>query len=224
MSFFARPEPGKKISPLALRKALTGPGSLQHCTLRRDGQFMVTFGETTVNPFPEKLRVDDICIQLVSAPTATVRGTIFSPELVGCSPSALKEENTEPVTTVTRFSKENSGRFLTPFLGKELAESVKLSCGLILSVKPHVTVPRTATMRTAVLPPLAVPSAVYQSTSETAPRPRSALHVGNHIWSRPLNATRIGQLEELILQQAAKTDSLVAAMQWQSEIMEKIFA
>lgn len=145
MSFLARPEPGKKISPLALRKALTGLGTLQHCALRRDGQFMVTFGETTVNPFPEELRIEDISVQLISAPTVTVRGTIFSPELAGCSPSALKEEIAEPVVSVkelpTRFAKVNSGRFLITFLGRELPESLKLSCGLILQVKAHVPVP-----------------------------------------------------------------------------------
>lgn len=100
MSFLARPEPGRRISPLALRKVLSGLGSLQHCALRRDGQFLITFGESTVNPFPEKLRVKDISVQLVSAPSVTVRGTIFSPELAGCSPSALKEEICEHVATV----------------------------------------------------------------------------------------------------------------------------
>lgn len=37
----------------------------------------------------------------------------------------------------------NSGRFLITFLGRELPlpETVKLSCGLILSVKAHVPVP-----------------------------------------------------------------------------------
>lgn len=145
MSFVARPDPGKKVSPFELRKALAGFGSVQHCTLRKDGQFLITLEKITVSPAPSEISVAGIKVRLSPAPASTVRGTIFSSELAGCSAAELKEELLEPVADVkclpTRYAKEDSGRFLLTFVGRDLPESVKLNCGLILPVKTHVPTP-----------------------------------------------------------------------------------
>lgn len=92
MSFFARPDPGKKMTPIEMRKALAGIGSVQHCSLRKDGQFLITFEKLTFSPVPNEIEIAETIVRLSAAPATTVRGTIFSSELAGCSAEELKEE------------------------------------------------------------------------------------------------------------------------------------
>lgn len=95
---------------------------------------------------PAKISVGNFSVALSPAPAATVKGTIYASDLEKCTAEMLREDQLlEPVAEVrtlrTRYAKENSGRFLITFNGRDLPDSVKLRCGLILPVKPHVPVP-----------------------------------------------------------------------------------
>lgn len=143
--FLAEAPEGALLSPLDLRKALGAFGSIQSCLPRRNGGIIVTFNATPVN-LPASVTTNAGVINLRQAqdPTTTSKGTVFSPELVGCTVKTMLEELGDQVLDCealkTRARETGSGRFKLTFPGP-LPESVLLSSNLVLPVREHIPAP-----------------------------------------------------------------------------------
>lgn len=143
VSFLLTAPEGKKVTPLAARRALLPFGKIKSCTFTRDGRIAAIFEEKILG-VPECLTVDGLLIKIVVDTPRRAKGTIYSRDLVGCSEEEVALELKGQVTGVkalsTRTSQTNSGRFLL-FFADDVPELVRLDCGLQLSVRPNIPLP-----------------------------------------------------------------------------------
>lgn len=143
--YVAEPPEGVQLSPLVLRNLLAAVGPIKSCVPRRDGTLIVSFAAAPMNvPASVTSNAGVINIRQTQNTSTALKGTVFSPELIGVSEEDMLQELGDQVVDCqalrTRERDSASGRFMLSFAG-QVPELVHLVCGLQLAVRAHIPAP-----------------------------------------------------------------------------------